>query len=254
MHDTALSLGKLFFDTYAPLVGPNPRILDVGSMNVNGTLRDVAPKECRYLGLDIAPGDGVDVVSKDPCEFPFERGDFDLVVSTSCFEHDGMFWNTITEMLRVVRHGGYVYINAPSNGIYHAHPLDCWRFYPDAGVALSRWADEWADLPNELVESFIARRGPSGWNDCVMVFGRSPAPIPRRFMCDQVPSYNARKRGMLSGLIRGQIETEEQQAEAYLARGARELLERWLASGGACDLTSLTRETKEFLASFGVAP
>jgi hypothetical protein len=43
-------------------------------------------------------------------------------------------------MARVVKSGGFIYLNAPSNGYVHNHPLDIWRFYPDAGIALEKWA------------------------------------------------------------------------------------------------------------------
>ena len=57
---------------------------------------------------------------------------------------------------RILRPGGLLYINVPSNGDFHRYPLDCWRFYPDAGVALVRWAGR-RGIEIELVESFIGR-------------------------------------------------------------------------------------------------
>ena len=65
---------------------------------------------------------------------------FSTQVSTSCFEHDPIFWLTFKEIARVTKVGGYVYINAPSNEVYHGYPGDNWRFYKDAPAALAYWA------------------------------------------------------------------------------------------------------------------
>jgi len=71
--------------------------------------------------------------------FPFADGSFDLVITTSTFEHDPMFWMTIREMARVVRLGGFVYVNAPSAGFYHGYPDDNYRFYRGAAGSLAFW-------------------------------------------------------------------------------------------------------------------
>jgi hypothetical protein len=98
--------------------------LEVGSQNVNGTLRDFIPLEGEYVGIDVNHGPGVDIVLTDPYEFPFAHDHFDPVISSSCFEHDQMFWLTFLEMVRVVKPRGHIYINAPSNGSYHRYPVD----------------------------------------------------------------------------------------------------------------------------------
>lgn len=119
------------FETYWRAEFKN--ILDIGSRNVNGTLRDVRPEGCGYLCVDLGAGPGVDLVLSDPHQLPLAEQSFDMVVSTSCLEHDPMFWLTFLEMCRILRHGGYIYINGP----YHGYPYDHWRFYPDSGMALA---------------------------------------------------------------------------------------------------------------------
>jgi SAM-dependent methyltransferase len=250
MHDTALALGRLFFETYAR--GPERRtVLDVGALDVNGTLRSVCPPGLDYTGLDVEAGPNVDVVSTGK-RLPFASASFDLIVSTSCLEHDGAFWRTATEMARVVKPGGFVYINAPSNGIYHAYPRDCWRFYPDAGLALADWCTD-EGHPLCLVESFVATRGAFGWNDTVIVLGRPQFSTPAAFMSDQSPgSVNVRKFGVRE-LLRGAPETEDQRIARLLAKGSRQLLEQWLAEADDQALGSdLAERTRSFLRSCGI--
>ena len=182
MHPSALELGQLLFETHGSDVR---RVLDIGSLDINGSLRDVCPSNVDYVGIDLEAGKGVDMVLDDPYIYPFPDNSFDMLVSTSCFEHDPMFWLTFLEMLRVVRDQGIIYINAPSNGAYHTHPWDNWRFYPDASHALEMWGRR-SGISVSAIESFIMSRcGP--WNDYVMIFQKgTPNPERAKFISDRL--------------------------------------------------------------------
>ena len=143
-------------------------------MDVNGTLRSFAPEDSEYIGVDLQSGPGVDVVLPSPVWFPFNM-EFDLIVSTSCFEHDPMFWVTFKEMIRVLKPSGFIYISAPSNGPYHGYPGDCWRFYPDSAKALETWS-HLCGYPVTLVETFLVPPRRDIWTDNVMIFGKPPVP------------------------------------------------------------------------------
>jgi hypothetical protein len=149
MHASASELGHIFFQLYWK--EGFRRILDIGSFDINGSLRQHCPAAAEYVGIDLSKGPGVDFVLEDPYRYPFPPSHFDLIVSTSCFEHDPMFWLTFIEASRVLSPNGFMYINAPSNGWYHTHPWDNWRFYPDAALALESWArrinieNEWGE-------------------------------------------------------------------------------------------------------------
>jgi hypothetical protein len=145
------------------------------------------------VGVDLVEGQGVDVVLTDPYSYPFPDKHFDCVVSTSCWEHDPMFWLTFLESCRVLSDRGFLYVNAPSSGAYHGHPLDHWRFYPDAGVALELWGKRMLH-PVRLVESFITGQRIKEFNDCVMVFTKDPTFTPERYIADSRPhAFNVRK-------------------------------------------------------------
>jgi SAM-dependent methyltransferase len=153
MHPSAYETGKQFIQRFLPC---DSVVLEVGSYNVNGTLRDFCPPDCRWIGIDHEPGPGVDKVFQG-LTLPFENASVDVVVSTSCLEHDRFFWNTFTEMARVCRPGGYIYINAPSNGAVHRYPVDCWRFYPDAAQALADWSEH-CGYPIKVVETEVKKK------------------------------------------------------------------------------------------------
>jgi SAM-dependent methyltransferase len=175
MHDTARIIGKRFADTHAK---KGNKILDVGGLNVNGSLRPFFESlGCEFVCLDMEEHESVDVVCKPQDPFPFEDGYFDIVISTSCFEHDPLFWLTFREMCRVVKLGGFIYINAPSAGQYHAHPGDCWRFYKDSGKALAFWSSYKINdtcYPATLVSQHFEG---GSWKDNVCVWKRTDEPV-----------------------------------------------------------------------------
>jgi len=227
MHRSAHELGRLFFDTHWR--ESYRTILDVGALDVNGTLRDFCPPGASYLGTDMAAGKGVDLVLKDPHSFPFEDNSFDVILSSSCFEHDAMFWLTFAEACRTLAKNGLFYINVPSNGIYHAYPHDIWRFYPDSGVALEKWGRRCGhDI--YLVESFIMGGKSGSFSDCVLIFkkGLPDAQDTKVGLSDKVRrACNVRRFGV-GKLTNFSKETEDMIEIARLTR-ENELLKEKLA-------------------------
>lgn len=109
-------------------------VLEIGSQNVNGSPRDVIeplrPKT--YLGVDIAPGRGVDQVL-DVTTLAFDRfffaREFDVVISTEMLEHVSNWRAAVMNMKRVVRPGGVLLVTTRSPGFpFHGYPHDYWRY------------------------------------------------------------------------------------------------------------------------------
>lgn len=169
MHPTAMNNGKSFFDTYAKAFESESKtkVVEIGSQDVNGSLRQVCPDDFEYIGLDFQDAKGVDIVLTDPYVLPLESNSVDIVVSSSCFEHSEMFWLVFLEVLRVLKPKGLFYLNAPSAGHFHRFPVDCWRFYPDSGKALIAWANR-NGINAAMLESYTQKGG--DWQDFVSVF------------------------------------------------------------------------------------
>ncbi|ARF12378.1 methyltransferase [Klosneuvirus KNV1] len=147
MHDSSLIAGKLFAELYGK---SGMTVVDVGGRDVNGSLRSFfVERGMKYICVDMETHPSVDVVVPPGEKLPFDDSSIDLIVSTSCFEHDPCFWLTFKEMCRIVKLDGHIYINAPTHGEYHCYPGDNWRFYSDAGQALAYWAGK--QMGNELV-------------------------------------------------------------------------------------------------------
>lgn len=164
MHPTSYEHARKFFKEFS-ITG---KILELGSCNVgNGTLRDHQPPNTEWVGVDLSEGKGVDIVIEDAHSLPFDDNTFDCSISSSVYEHVEFFWETFKEQCRCVKSGGYIYINAPSEGIYHAFPLDCWRFFQDSSIALANWSTK-CGYPVEVVKCTVDTD--TFWNDCVSVF------------------------------------------------------------------------------------
>lgn len=169
-----MDYGRAFFETYCSKDFNEKVIVDVGSQDVNGSLRDFCPEGANYIGVDFVEGRGVDVILTDPYKLPFDDESVDVVVCSSVFEHSEFFWLLFLECIRIIKKDGLFYLNVPSNGGVHRYPIDSWRFYPDAGQALVNWAQR-NSYHTVLLESFISaeKKGPiigdGMWNDFVAV-------------------------------------------------------------------------------------
>jgi len=169
MHPSAYKNALKFRKKYLSGATDNQmNILEVGSFVVDdkwGSMHSIFGKNDKwnYIGADVNSGKNVDVVLQDTYNFPFEDNFFDVVVSSSCMEHNEMFWLTFKEIVRTTKHNGMVYICTPSQGKVYKYPVDCWRFYPDAYSALCKWCPE-----ANLLESYIDNDGI--WKDNVGIF------------------------------------------------------------------------------------
>lgn len=90
-------------------------VLEVGSYDVNGSVRSLFADAGRYVGVDLVTGPGVDVVSAGS-EFDAPDGSFDITVSGECFEHDPGWEETLAAMVRLTRPGGLVIVTCASRG------------------------------------------------------------------------------------------------------------------------------------------
>jgi SAM-dependent methyltransferase len=134
MHTEALLLMRQML---AGRVVAGQTVLDVGSYDVNGTLRPLcAELGLVYTGLDVAAGPNVDMVAPDPYHYALDDNSFDNVISTSTMEHVPYIWLWLPELVRVLRPGGLLAITTHMSWELHRYPLDCWRVMPDGMTAL----------------------------------------------------------------------------------------------------------------------
>jgi len=132
---------------------PGP-VLEIGSLQVPGQgelidLRSHFP-EREYLGVDIRPGPGVDLVA-DVEDLPLDDASVGAVIAMNTFEHVRKFWRGFDEIRRVLRPDGMLLVSCPFNVMIHGYPSDYWRFTPAAFDVL---------LEDDYPQRIMGRHGP----------------------------------------------------------------------------------------------
>lgn len=84
------------------------KVLECGSLNINGSFRDMF-KLCDYTGIDIVAGQDVDIISKIH-EIEFKDNTFDIVVTGEMLEHDEYWKLSLQKMYDVLKPKGLLVI------------------------------------------------------------------------------------------------------------------------------------------------
>lgn len=160
-------VARAFAETF-DLPGP---ILEVGSYQVAGQeeiaeLRPLFPGK-EYVGLDIRPGPGVDVVA-DAEALPQPDASVGTVIAMNTFEHVPRFWRAFEEVHRVLRPDGVLLVTCPFYFHIHSYPNDYWRFTPEAFEVLLR------GYPSRILGWHGPHRRPAGVWAVAFREGRPP--------------------------------------------------------------------------------
>jgi hypothetical protein len=113
-------------------------VIEVGSYNVNGSVRTLFDGCATYLGIDHTEGPGVDRVAdaETLVQQGWVPGVWDCVVSTEMLEHADRPWRAVEQMAIILKQHGSLLLTCRgfdergSHG-YH-NPPDQWRFYGTA--------------------------------------------------------------------------------------------------------------------------
>ncbi len=123
---------KFITDNITPELITGNSILEVGSYNVNGGIKEIvtALKPLFYMGVDMREGPDVDAVV-NACELTYKFGHnmFDVVISCEMLEHVEDWRSAIVHMKNVLKPGGTLFLTTRSYGFpLHDYPDDYWRF------------------------------------------------------------------------------------------------------------------------------
>lgn len=117
-----------------PLIKYPGKVLEVGALNINGTVRQFFPDAELYVGTDMEAGPNVDIVLDNSRLMEmFIGARFDTIIACEVLEHDIMFWQTLFYLRTLLADDGYLIITTPTFGFpLHRFPRDYWRFGEDA--------------------------------------------------------------------------------------------------------------------------
>ncbi len=125
------------------------RVLDVGSLDINGNNRALFDAS-EYVGIDVAAGANVDVICLAH-EYPVDGPDFDTIISTEAFEHDRHFAQTLPAIVRLLRRDGLLLFTCATTGrARHGTPRESPRDSP-----LTAKMPEWGDYYHNVTEADV---------------------------------------------------------------------------------------------------
>lgn len=106
---------------------PN-RVLEIGSLDINGSARDFVTGPEIYVGIDLGTGKGVDVVASG-ADFAAPSKSFDLILSCECLEHNPYWKQTLINANRMLTDDGllclsFATIGRPEHGTSRSEPAD----------------------------------------------------------------------------------------------------------------------------------
>jgi SAM-dependent methyltransferase len=136
-HSSYIGMGALIAKHCAGEFGvPIVTVLDIGSLDCNGTYRDLIPPHWKYIGADLRAGPNVDICMESEFNIPLDSDSVDLVISGQCLEHCSNPFRLVREAARILRPGGTMILVAPFVFHEHKEPVDCFRFLPDGMRAI----------------------------------------------------------------------------------------------------------------------
>ncbi len=128
----------------------NRRVLDCGSLNINGNNRYLFTN-CEYIGIDIGEGSNVDIVSTIH-EFNDEAG-FDTIVSAECFEHDMYYRQSLNNIVRLLKPGGMFLFTCASTGRPEHGTARTSAFNSPFTSAIPKWENYYKNLTiSDIIE------------------------------------------------------------------------------------------------------
>ena len=111
------------------------KVLEIGSREVTGvSLMRKRLVSAEYVGFDFYPGNNVDVIGDVHKLSSYFNGEkFDLIFSSACFEHFAMPWIASQEMVKLLKIGGYIFVETHYSYSSHERP---WHYFQFSEKAL----------------------------------------------------------------------------------------------------------------------
>jgi len=102
------------FINYIDCLYKNSNVLEIGSYDVNGSIRANFNFHSKYTGVDLIPGPSVDVVSKGHLFKSSKR--FDIILSIESFEHNIYWKETFLNMINLCSDDGIIIFTCATKG------------------------------------------------------------------------------------------------------------------------------------------
>jgi hypothetical protein len=146
------------------------RVLEVGSLNINGTCRELFT-DCDYLGIDVVAGKDVDLVVPAHLHKAADGG-YDTIISTEALEHDLYWMATLGAIKRMLRAGGLFVLTCATTGRGEHGTA---RSKPQDAPGLP-WPDHYRNITEDDVR-WVYAPDMSGWKDYEFSIGHETSDL-----------------------------------------------------------------------------
>jgi len=113
MHTQQVEFINKLLNNY-PEYKTNQTILDCGSLDINGNNRKFFESYKSYTGLDVGPGNNVDIISRVH-EYKTKKK-YSVVISGEMLEHDQYWRESLSAMIKLLKKGGILIITCATEG------------------------------------------------------------------------------------------------------------------------------------------
>ena len=114
-HIDQIKFIKKFSNFYIKNFNKNIDILEVGSLDINGNVRNLFSFSKSYIGIDLIDGKNVDLVM-DGAKIDKLNKKFDLFISCECFEHAENWKEIFQNMIRNGKKNSIIILTMASTG------------------------------------------------------------------------------------------------------------------------------------------
>ena len=215
------------------------KVLEIGSLNLNGSVRDFF-QDCDYLGLDVSAGKDVDMVCEGQ-NYSGPDNSFNQVISCEVMEHNPFWKETLQNMLRLCAPGGLFTLTCattgrPEHGTTRSNPNDSpltvgigWDYY------LNLTDSDFASVL-DLGTSFVRHKFWVNWSSFDLFFLgiKSGAPVsPQTLECwdrtiSAIDGYVTRSNRSTKGMARALVATSAgEQGFKWIRLATRKIRYSW---------------------------
>ena len=90
-------------------------ILEIGSLDVNGSIRNLFDFASEYIGIDLEKGPNVDLILNGTDIDKLNKS-FDIIISCECFEHAKDWKKIFNKMCQISKPNSFVVVSVASTG------------------------------------------------------------------------------------------------------------------------------------------
>jgi len=137
----------------ASVATPTPTVLEIGSLDINGSVRPLFPHASHYHGLDLVGGAGVDEVA-DASRWSPPRT-YDVVVSAEVLEHAPTWREILTMMWTATAPGGLLLMTCATDPRAPHSAVDGLDVRPD---------EHYENVPARALRALVAEWHVDDWS------------------------------------------------------------------------------------------